>query len=100
MKPYKETHQQGRISIEKEIPVGIREADVGIQIASDGRIWVCVDGIAFIRFTPFRTESQKEKYLQSLKEAAMEAEEVYGVDECEEFAKQLTRKEKGNEKVG
>jgi len=28
------------------------EGDFGIQIAEDGRVWVCLDGVSFIRFTP------------------------------------------------
>lgn len=62
MKEYPETHQQGVISIEnlpKEF--GLRfgpsgrtymEGDFGVQIAEDGRVWVNVDGVAFLRFKP------------------------------------------------
>ena len=28
------------------------KGDFGIQIAQDGRVWICIDGIAFVRFTP------------------------------------------------
>ena len=54
MKEYKFTTQRGNLSIEnKEIinkmPLLV---DVGIRIAKDGRIWLCVDGQAFIRFKP------------------------------------------------
>jgi hypothetical protein len=61
MVPYKETHQQGLISIENmgaitkrivpSVPIYV-EGDLGIQIAKDGRVWVCIDGVAFLRFTP------------------------------------------------
>ena len=59
MKPYPETHQLGHISLEN-FPSGLREVpeipvmygDLGIQIAKDGRIWICIDGQAFIRFSP------------------------------------------------
>lgn len=44
-----ETHQKGFLSIEKDFKSGI--CDVGIMV-KDGRIWICVDGIAFIRFRP------------------------------------------------
>jgi len=55
VKEYEETHQQGRISIENKSMILNRECDfdecidgdIGIQIAKDGRIWVCIDGIAF-----------------------------------------------------
>jgi len=63
VKDYPETHQQGTISIEN-IPTELRipgymphiinqiEGDFGIRIAKDGRVWVCINGIAFIRFKP------------------------------------------------
>ena len=50
MKEYKEAHFLGYMSIEKEFKSG--QVDIGIQIARDGRIWICVDGEAFIRFKP------------------------------------------------
>lgn len=50
--PYKETHQEGNISIEF-IPESINfYGDFGIQIASDGKVWICINGKAFIRFHP------------------------------------------------
>ena len=62
MKKYDEVHQQGYISVENKDIILDRECDftqtiegdIGIQIANDGRIWVCIDGIAFIRFHPYR----------------------------------------------
>lgn len=63
MKELKETHQQGIISVEN-IPNGISsfilgqggtpyfKGDFGIQVAKDGRVWICIDGIAFLRFKP------------------------------------------------
>jgi len=52
-----ETHQQGTISIENSRVLGLagdgyHKGDFGLQIAADGRVWVCIDGIAFIRFSP------------------------------------------------
>lgn len=52
MKKYPENHQVGFLSIEKDLKAGGQIVDVGIQIASDGRIWLCVDGEALIRFKP------------------------------------------------
>ena len=53
MKAYPETHQKGFFSIEKELSPGVyKEKDFGIQIAEDGRVWICIDGEAFIRFKP------------------------------------------------
>jgi len=61
IKPYEETHQQGRISIENEIPRILPDSDLGIQIASDGRVWICVDGNAFLRFLPHRKGIKNEQ---------------------------------------
>ena len=57
MKEYPETHQKGTISLENmpeefKSGRGFMQGDFGIQIAGDGRAWVCIDGIAFIRFKP------------------------------------------------
>lgn len=52
----KETHTIGTLFLEnlellrdQGFP---RQVDLGIQIAKDGRVWLCIDGIAFVRFTP------------------------------------------------
>ena len=68
MKEYKETHQQGIISIEnKELILDrdndfsqIIKGDFGIQIAADGRVWVCINGVAFIRFKPLTKKGERE----------------------------------------
>ena len=60
IKEYPEFHQQGIISIENKDMILSREndftemvhGDFGIQIARDGRVWVCINGMAFIRFKP------------------------------------------------
>ena len=46
-----ETHILGYLSIET-IPEGGKGTDFGIQVSEDGRVWICVDGLAFIRFNP------------------------------------------------
>lgn len=62
MEPYEETHQQGRLSIEMEVSdialTNFSDCDFGVQIASDGRVWVCVNGVAFLRFKPHRNEKK------------------------------------------
>ena len=50
VKEYPEKHQYGFISIEQEMHN--KEGDLGAQIAKDGRIWICIDGQAAIRFKP------------------------------------------------
>jgi hypothetical protein len=65
---YPETHQNGVISIENMhlhmfssdtnvdgTPLPDNQyikGDFGIQIARDGRVWLCINGIAFLRFSP------------------------------------------------
>ena len=56
VKEYPETHQQGSISMEAN-PFGTSQSlqgDLGIQISEDGRVWVCINGEAFLRFRPKR----------------------------------------------
>ena len=55
MKEQKETHEKGSLSIENLGEVATmdhRSVDFGIQIAKDGRVWICINGIAFLRFKP------------------------------------------------
>lgn len=56
-----ETHQRGMLTIENWETIqeyqaegfpGLMDCDVGIQTHCDGRIWLCVNGLAFIRFKP------------------------------------------------
>ena len=62
MKELFETHQQGLLTIEnKDLIIDRAEdfaetisTDFGIQIAKDGRIWICINGIAFLRFKPIK----------------------------------------------
>ena len=56
MKDYPETHQKGLITIE-QIPEKSLIGNFGIQIARDGRIWICIDGVAAIRFKPLSKEA-------------------------------------------
>ena len=69
IKEYKETHQTGNISIENIPPEvasfifgrgggNMFQGDLGIQIAKDGRVWVCINGIAFLRFSPKKEVKQ------------------------------------------
>lgn len=60
---FPETHTRGRLSIENAEDISRRlkyaaehdlDLDFGVQIAHDGRVWVCIDSIAWIRFKPSR----------------------------------------------
>jgi hypothetical protein len=47
--------QRGLLLVENSEQVSemdLTDALVGLQYADDGRIWLCVNGVAFIRFTP------------------------------------------------
>ena len=59
MKELKETQQHGFMSIE-QLEIDSQFCDFGIQIAKDGRIWICVNGVAFIRFKPNVTSFEGE----------------------------------------
>lgn len=59
MKSFPETHQNGTISIEQDMGRQIIFGDLGIQISKDGRVWICVNGQALIRFTPKRFPRDK-----------------------------------------
>ena len=56
VKEFEELTQTGNISIENQeilFAKGLAlHGQVGIQISESGRIWLNVNGIAFIRFTP------------------------------------------------
>ena len=50
-----EMHCEGHIDISEEyknFPHDLQNADLGIQISYDGRVWLCINGIAFLRFKP------------------------------------------------
>jgi len=52
IKAYPEIHMEGFMSIEKDMKISGQIVDFGIQIAEDGRVWICIDGQALIRFRP------------------------------------------------
>ena len=55
MKELPEIHQHGMISMEnmpEKLEFDSMKGELGIQIAKDGRIWICINGIAFLRFKP------------------------------------------------
>jgi len=54
-----ETHFHGHISIESEFKSQI--GDLGIQTSKDGRIWICINGVAFLRFKPTRKENNNAR---------------------------------------
>jgi len=58
---YKEVHQTGRLEVTlSSLPQPPNsKCDVGVQIAADGRIWICVNGAAFLRFKPSLKETKE-----------------------------------------
>lgn len=62
---YPEVHQQGSVAITNHPEVMAElaaaaatdgQVDLGVQVAADGRVWVCVNGLAFLRFKPGMTQ--------------------------------------------
>lgn len=55
---FPELHQEGTTQLhnqeEVERAIAAGEVDFGLQVAVDGRVWVCVNGMAYIRFKPRR----------------------------------------------
>lgn len=51
-----ETHRQGVLEVTMSALEAARrdDLDFGVQIAPDGRVWVCLNGAAFLRFKPSR----------------------------------------------
>ena len=48
-------YQHGHLSIESPEVIqrlNLADCEFGVQIGEDGRVWVCVNGIAFLRFKP------------------------------------------------
>lgn len=44
----------GNVSLESEMPPLGKNVEFGLQIAEDGRVWVCVNGACLFRFHPKR----------------------------------------------
>jgi len=63
MKDFPEKHMQGKLSIEnkemiEEMLKDLKPVDFGIQISADGRVWICINGAAFLRFKPLINQFQ------------------------------------------
>ena len=51
-------YQEGHVSIESNHLIEqmiVQDCQFGVQVASDGRVWICINGMAWIRFKPTRT---------------------------------------------
>jgi len=58
VKPFK-YQKDGVVSLEnpdyfhkEDRTISVKDCDFGIQVAEDGRVWICIDGIAFLHFMP------------------------------------------------
>jgi hypothetical protein len=54
-----EVHQRGHLSVEAPFVLDVNgldlhDVDFGLQVAPDGRVWVCLNGMALLRFKPHR----------------------------------------------
>jgi len=50
-----ETHREGYLSVEnleKIQAMNLQDCDLGFQVSYEGRVWICVNGVAFLRFKP------------------------------------------------
>ena len=62
IREFPETHQHGRLTVENLEhlnSLNLRDIIFGLQVSKDGRVWVCVNGVALLRFTPQRDKSLK-----------------------------------------
>lgn len=53
-------YQEGQLSIEFAPDFTIKSCNVGVQVAADGRVWVCIDGRSFLRFKPTNPPTQEQ----------------------------------------
>lgn len=51
-KEFELTYSQGHITLDQSSKS--IKGDLGIQISPDGKVWICIDGQSFLRFTPNR----------------------------------------------
>lgn len=57
-----EVHASGFVQVlnqEQIAEMDLLDADFGLQVAPDGRVWVCVNGTAFVRFKPARRAKEE-----------------------------------------
>jgi hypothetical protein len=50
-----ETHRHGFLMVENDQVVrdmNLLDCDFGIQVAEDGKVWICINGVAWLRFKP------------------------------------------------
>ena len=51
-------YQEGHVSLEFDPDFVGKDCQMGVQVAPDGRVWVCIDGASFLRFKPGPTTEQ------------------------------------------
>ncbi len=84
---YPETHQEGILSIHKAFSTNQEHhCDLGLQVSPDGRIWLCVNGEAYIRFKPMSKATYETLYLAAVK-AAVVKEKVTDKDQILEICR-------------
>ena len=58
MKEFGPLYQQGMVTLDvdpQHLKMDLTDALFGIQVSADGRVWVCVNGMSWLRFKPHRT---------------------------------------------
>jgi hypothetical protein len=51
-KEYPLLSQEGYMTIDNIPDEGLRKGILGIQIGADGKVWICINGLSFLRFKP------------------------------------------------
>lgn len=59
-KEYDLEHDEGTITIDNVPDKKAFIGDLGIQISEDGRVWICIDGLSFLRFTPRKNKTKNK----------------------------------------
>lgn len=60
LKHYHEFHQKGPLSIEQDMQKGIYHCDLGIAFDSEGKLWLCMNHQAILRFKPFEPYKRRK----------------------------------------
>lgn len=58
---YPPLYQEGHLFVENEDLIkrlDLTDCQIGVQVARDGRVWICVNGLAYLRFKPRNTPKE------------------------------------------
>lgn len=55
MRSFGPQYAHGHVSVENDEMIAaqdLTDCELGVQVSHDGRVWLCVNGVAWIRFKP------------------------------------------------